>query len=98
MPSINEGMPNALLEALGVGLACMGSNIPGIKGILHYEELMFDPLEVESLLQKIQGFFSDRQFFDKVKRLCQERKDVFVFDWEERVFEMITGTPTSLIK
>jgi len=98
MPSINEGMPNALLEALGVGLACMGSNIPGIKDILHYEDLMFDPLEEESLLQKIQGFFSDKQFFDKVKRLCQERKDVFVFDWEERVFEMITGTPTSLIK
>jgi glycosyltransferase involved in cell wall biosynthesis len=98
MPSINEGMPNALLEALGVGLTCMGSNIPGIKDILHYEDLMFDPLKEESLLQKIQGFFSDRQFFNKVKRLCQERKDVFVFDWEERVFEMITGTPTSLIK
>jgi glycosyltransferase involved in cell wall biosynthesis len=98
LPSLSEGMPNALLEALGVGLACMGSNIPGIKDILHYEDLMFDPLEEESLLQKIQGFFSDRQFFDKVKRLCQERKDVFVFDWEERVFEMITGTPTSLIK
>ncbi len=98
MPSLSEGMPNALLEALGVSLACMGSNIPGIKDILHYEDLMFDPLEEESLLQKIQGFFFDRQFFDKVKRLCRERKDVFVFDWEERVFEIITGTPTSLIK
>jgi glycosyltransferase involved in cell wall biosynthesis len=98
LPSLSEGMPNALLEALGAGLPCMGSNIAGIKDILQYEELMFDPLEEESLLQKIQGFFSDRHFFDKVKRLCQERKDVFVFDWKERVFEMITGTPTSLIK
>jgi glycosyltransferase involved in cell wall biosynthesis len=89
LPSLSEGMPNALLEALGVGLSCMGSNIPGIKDILHYEDLMFDPLEEESLLQKIQRFFSDRQFFDKVKRLCQERKDVFVFDWKERAFEMI---------
>lgn len=96
--SLNEGMPNAMLEALGVGLACMGSNIPGIKDILQYEDLMFDPLEEESLLQKIQGFFSDKQFFDKVKILCQERKDIFVFDWKERVFEMITGAPTSLIK
>jgi glycosyltransferase involved in cell wall biosynthesis len=89
LPSLSEGMPNALLEASGVGLACMGSNIPGTKDILHYEDLMFDPLEEESLLQKIQGFFSDRQFVDKVKRLCQERKDVFVFDWKERAFEMI---------
>jgi glycosyltransferase involved in cell wall biosynthesis len=89
LPSLSEGMPNALLEASGVGLACMGSNIPGTKDILHYEDLMFDPLVEESLLQKIQGFFSDRQFVDKVKRLCQERKDVFVFDWKERAFEMI---------
>jgi glycosyltransferase involved in cell wall biosynthesis len=89
LPSLSEGMPNALLEASGVGLACMGSNIPGTKDILHYEDLMFDPLEEESLLQKIPGFFSDRQFVDKVKRLCQERKDVFVFDWKERAFEMI---------
>jgi len=90
MPSTREGMPNAMLEALGVGLPCMGSNIPGIKDILHYEDLMFDPLEKESLLQKIQGFFSDRQFFDKVKRLCQERKKAFTFDWKEKVFQMAT--------
>lgn len=98
LPSLSEGMPNSLLEALGSGLGCMGSNIPGIKDILHHEDLMFDPLEEESLLQKIQGFFSDRQFFDKVKILCQERKDIFVFDWKERVFEIITEPPTSLIK
>jgi len=90
MPSINEGMPNAMLEALGANLPCLGSNIPGIKDILHYEDLMFDPMEEESLLQKIQGFFSDRQFFDKVKRLCQERKKAFVFDWKEKVFQMAT--------
>jgi hypothetical protein len=50
---------------------------------------MFDPLEEESLLQKIQGFFSDRQFFDKVMRLCQERKEIFEFDWKERMFQMV---------
>jgi glycosyltransferase involved in cell wall biosynthesis len=98
MPSTREGMPNAMLEALGVDLPCIGSNIAGINDILQYKELMFDPLDEKAIAEKIQGFFSDRQFFDKVKRLCQERKDVFVFDWEERVFEMITGTPTSLIK
>lgn len=90
LPSLSEGMPNAMLEALGSGLPCMGSNIPGIKDIFQYEDLMFDPLEEESLLQKIQGFFSDRQFFDKVKALCEERKEVFHFDWSERVFQMVT--------
>jgi glycosyltransferase involved in cell wall biosynthesis len=100
LPAVSErfALIKAMLESLGFDLPCLGSTIPGVKDILHYEELMFDPLEEESLLQKIRGFFSDRQFFDKVKILCQERKDVFLFDWKERVFEMITGTPTSLIK
>jgi glycosyltransferase involved in cell wall biosynthesis len=90
MPSIREGMPNALLEALGFDLPCIGSNIPGINDILQYEELMFDPLDEKAITEKIQRTFSDNQFFDKIKELCQERKKVFVFDWKEKVFQMVT--------
>jgi glycosyltransferase involved in cell wall biosynthesis len=95
--SLSEGMPNAMLEALGTGLPCMGSNIAGIKDILQYEGLMFNPQDEEALVIKIQQVFTDQQCLDKVKKLCQERKDVFVFDWKERAFEMITGTCASLI-
>jgi glycosyltransferase involved in cell wall biosynthesis len=90
-------MPNAMLEALGTGLPCMGSNIAGIKDILQYKELMFDAQDEKTLIDKIQQLFTDQQCFDKVKNLCQERKDIFVFDWKERAFEMITGTCASLI-
>jgi glycosyltransferase involved in cell wall biosynthesis len=96
--SLSEGMPNAMLEALGAGLPCIGSKIAGVKDILQHEDLMFDPHDEKTVVDKIQQLFTDRQFLDKVKRLCQERKNVFVFDWKERVFEVITGTPTSLIK
>ncbi len=98
LPSLREGMPNAMLESLGVGLPCMGSNIAGIKDILQYEELMFVPRDEKAFTNKIQQFLTEKQFFDKVKKLCQQRKDVFVFDWKERVFEMITETSTGLIK
>ena len=91
LPSLSEGMPNALLEALGAGLSCLGSNIAGVKDILQYEELMFSPQDEEALVNKIQHMFNDRQFFDKVKKLCQERKEVFKFDWKEKVFQMIPG-------
>jgi len=37
------GMPNVLLEALGLDLLRMGSNISGIRDILEYDELIFDP-------------------------------------------------------
>ena len=96
LPSLSEGMPNAMLEALGVGLPCMGSNIAGIKDILQYKELMFDAQDEKTLADKIQQLFTDQQFLDKVKRLCQTRKNVFAFDWKERVFEIVTSTPVGL--
>lgn len=90
LPSLNEGMPNAMLEALGAGLPCMGSNIAGIKDILQYDELLFDPQDERNLVAKIQQVFSDNQFLNRVKRLCQERKEVFLFDWKEKIFQMAT--------
>jgi glycosyltransferase involved in cell wall biosynthesis len=89
LPSLSEGMPNALLEALGIGLPCIGSNIRGIKDILQYDELQFSPLDEKSLADKIHHFFSDREVCDRIKRLCQERLKIFTFDWKEKVFNMI---------
>jgi glycosyltransferase involved in cell wall biosynthesis len=90
LPSLNEGMPNAMLEALGAGLPCIGSNIVGIKDILQYDELLFDPQDERNLVAKIQQVILDNQFLNRVKRSCQERKEVFLFDWKEKVFQMAT--------
>lgn len=91
LPSLSEGMPNAMLEALGSGLPCIGSNIMGIRDILQYDELLFDPLNERLLAEKIKSFFTDQRFSNNMKRLCQERKQIFVFDWKEKVFEIITS-------
>ncbi len=90
LPSLSEGMPNAMLEALGAGLPCIGSNIAGVKDILQYDELLFDPLDERALAHKIRRVFSDSQFFGSVRKLCQERRKVFEFDWRERIFQMAT--------
>jgi glycosyltransferase involved in cell wall biosynthesis len=34
LPSLDEGMPNALLEALACGVPCIGTDIPGIRDLL----------------------------------------------------------------
>jgi glycosyltransferase involved in cell wall biosynthesis len=90
MPSLNEGMPNVLLEALGCGIPCIGSDIPGIRDILCHEFLMFDPLDEKAIADKVRRFFSDFQYSNYIISLCQERKKAFVFDWKEEVFQMVT--------
>jgi len=60
-------MPNVLLEALGLDLLRMGSNISGIRDILEYDELIFDPQDGKTLIDKIQQLFTDWQFLNKVK-------------------------------
>jgi glycosyltransferase involved in cell wall biosynthesis len=90
LPSRKEGMPNILLEALGVDLSCFGSNVPGIRDILQHEILMFDPFDEETLARKIDLFFSEKEFSNQVLQLCLESKQKFSFDWKEKAFEMIT--------
>jgi glycosyltransferase involved in cell wall biosynthesis len=90
LPSLNEGMPNVLLEALGSGLPCLGSDIPGIKEILQNEELLFDPREGTTLVKNIEQIFSDPHVYDKVKASCQKREQAFRFDWGAMVFQLVT--------
>ncbi len=90
LPSLNEGMPNAMLEALGLDLPCLGSRISGVKDILQHEELMFDPFDGESLAQKLEFFFLDNNVSNYITYLCQERRKIFTFDWKEKAYEMIT--------
>lgn len=91
LPSLNEGMPSAMLEALGAGLPCLGSKISGINDILQYDELMFDPQGEKAVVEKIQRALSDNRFFDKIGELCRGRKKLFVFDWKGKLFEMVTN-------
>ncbi len=99
LPSKSEGMPNTMLEALGFDLPCFGSRVPGITDILHYEELMFDPLDEKTIADKIRQIFLNNRFLEKVRDLCQQRKKVFIFDWNERVFQTVTkGIPSATVK
>ena len=91
LPSQREGMPNVILEALGVDLPCLGSNIQGVKDVLQYETLMFDPLDDKAIAQEIREIFSDSLFSNKIRKLCQERKGAFMFDWKERLYQMVIG-------
>jgi hypothetical protein len=48
-------------------------------------------LDEQALADKIRRLFSDFGYLSEMKRLCQERKKVFLFDWQEKVYEMVLG-------
>jgi glycosyltransferase involved in cell wall biosynthesis len=89
LPSLNEGMPNAMLEALGAGLPCLGSNIPGIRDILYHDELLFDPFDKGTFTAKIQEILSAPRDFDQLKELCRRRKIQFMFDWKGELYQLV---------
>ncbi len=84
-----EGSPNALLEALGCGVPCLGSDIKEIKEILLHNELMF-PLEERSvLIDKLLRLSRDPLYYNHVYTLSKERCKHFCFDWGHRMYSVI---------
>jgi glycosyltransferase involved in cell wall biosynthesis len=88
-PSRHEGSPNALLEALGCGIPCLGSDINEIKEVLSYEELLFPLHDKQELIEKVLRLREDPGFYNLVTGLSNERCSRFSFDWGQCVFLVI---------
>lgn len=55
LPSLSEGMPNVVLEAMACGIPVVASDLPGIREVVQDEETGFlvAPRDVEDLAQKL---------------------------------------------
>jgi glycosyltransferase involved in cell wall biosynthesis len=58
LPSRQEGLPRALIEAMARGLPCIASNVGGIPELLD-DEYMVPPGKVEPLAKKIEEVLAD---------------------------------------
>lgn len=65
LPSLSEGMPNALREALACGLPCVGSDIPGVRDLLmgHPNAALFLASSTADLAEKLE--------FDGYRVVCE---------------------------
>ena len=82
MPSIWEGLPLAVLEAMFAGTAVVASNISGIPEVIEdgVNGLLVAPGEVEALANALQSLISDRarrkQFGEAARATARERLSV----------------------
>lgn len=65
MPSIREGLPISMLEAMASGLVVCGSNIRGIRDLIgeNSNGLMFDPNSIKSILKVIEFILNNRNLY-----------------------------------
>jgi len=92
-PSRHEGSPLSLIEALRVGVPCLGSDIPEIREVLGAcADLFFPPDRVDVLRVRLQRALDDRDFYQRLCTLTDNRVAHYDFDWEVRVTEILRTT------
>lgn len=74
MPSISEGLPLALLEAMGQGLACVATHIVGIEEVITQEEsgLLVPPADSVKLADALCELLRDREKREKIAMIGQK--------------------------
>jgi len=63
LPSHNEGLPNAVLEAMSCGLPCVVTRVSGTTDLIEHEDtgMLFTVNDVSSFLQAIGPLIQDRE-------------------------------------
>ncbi len=79
IPSLTEGMPRALLEAMAVGLPCLGTNVGGIPEVLDID-CLYAPDNLELLKNKLLEIYKSQSLREKMGMRNREFIDRFYSD------------------
>lgn len=82
LPSVTEGLSNALLEAMACGLPMVGSRVPGIVDIIKEgtHGLLFDPLRTEEIKATLESVVRDPVRLREMGRACVENAKSYSID------------------
>ncbi|MBU2540175.1 glycosyltransferase family 4 protein [Patescibacteria group bacterium] len=73
LPSLYEGCPKTLLEAMSCGLPCIGTNVEGIKEIIrHRENGYLCDISVESIKKAIVEVLKDKELQEKIGKNARQ--------------------------
>jgi glycosyltransferase involved in cell wall biosynthesis len=104
LPSLSEGLPNALMEAMAVGCACVASRVGGVEVLIEDERngLLVPPGDVPALTAALERLVTDavlRQRLGRAARVTiEERFDGRrIAERYEQVFEdLLGGVPAAV--
>jgi glycosyltransferase involved in cell wall biosynthesis len=104
LPSLSEGLPNALMEAMSVGCACVASRVGGVVHLVEHEKsgLLVEPGDVAALTDALERLVTDpglRQRLGRAARATIEQR----FDGSrialryEELFAELVGAPAAAL-
>ncbi|RKU10234.1 hypothetical protein C6502_11815 [Candidatus Poribacteria bacterium] len=75
LPSLHESSPNALIEAMGVGLPCIASSVGGVLDLIDHQEngLLFPPRASDALAAAINDILTDQELAVDLGRNARRR-------------------------
>lgn len=85
-PSLSEGMPNVVLEALASDICVLLSDIPVHREIMQDECALFQKNNAEDLSRKIEDFLLDRTELMSAAKTASER---LRFCWEDCAIDIV---------
>lgn len=77
LPSLSEGMPNALMEAMATGLPCVATRVGGVTDIMsdNVEGLLVEPGAPGPLAAALAEILDDRQVAERLGRAARARME-----------------------
>ncbi|MFA6587816.1 MAG: glycosyltransferase [Patescibacteria group bacterium] len=84
LSSYSEGLPNALMEAMASGIACVASDVGGVKILIQngVNGLSFKPGDQKELIQKLSSLVENPELRQKLA-LAGRKKIIQEFDWNK---------------
>lgn len=76
LPSLREGLPNALLEAMSTALPCISADLKGVADYLisdKKEGLIFTPGDIEGLSKAICALLNDKNMAEELGRNARKK-------------------------
>lgn len=63
LPSLHEGLPNALMEAMAMGLPCIATDVGGVKQLIHSGKngLVIKPRSVKEIEEAVKVVINDKK-------------------------------------